>query len=133
VPVIGFRTAVFPAFYTRDSGLPVDHRAGSADEIARIMAAQWRLGGGGLVVANPIAAAEELNPTIIDDSIETALAEAERDGIRGKAVTPYLLERLESLTGGISLAANIALVLGNAAVGAAIAVAYAGQRGKAGG
>ena len=133
VPVIGFRTAVFPAFYTRDSGLPVDHRAGSADEIARIMAAQWRLGGGGLVVANPIAPAEALDPAMIDESIGTALAEAERDGIRGKAVTPYLLERLEALTGGISLAANIALVLDNAAVGAAIAVAYARQSGKAGG
>ena len=132
VPVIGFQTTIFPAFYTRDSGLPVDHRAGSADEVARIMAAQWRLSGGGLVVANPIAAAEELDPVVIDDSIETALAEAARDGIRGKAVTPYLLERLEALTGGISLDANIALVLDNAAVGAAIAVAYAGQRGKAG-
>ncbi len=126
VPVIGFQTSVFPAFYTRDSGLPVDHRAGSADEVARIMAAQWRLGGGGLVVANPITAAEELDPAVIDESIETALAEAERDGIRGKAVTPYLLERLEALTGGISLAANIALVLDNAAVGAAIAVGKAG-------
>ena len=133
VPVIGFQTAVFPAFYTRDSGLPVDHRAGSADEVARIMAAQWQLGGGGLVVANPIAPAEELDPAVIDEAIATALEEAERDGIRGKAVTPYLLERLEALTGGISLAANIALVLDNAAVGAAIAVAYAGQRGKAGG
>ena len=132
VPVIGFQTTIFPAFYTRDSGLPVDHRAGSADEVARIMAAQWRLGGGGLVVANPIAASEELDPMVIDEAIATALDEAERDGIRGKAVTPYLLERLEALTGGTSLDANIALVLDNAAVGAAIAVAYAGQRGKAG-
>ena len=132
VPVIGFQTTIFPAFYTRDSGLPVDHRAGSADEVARIMAAQWRLSGGGLVVANPITPAEELDPMVIDEAIATALEEAERDGIRGKAVTPYLLERLEALTGGISLDANIALVLDNAAVGAAIAVAYAGQRGKAG-
>ena len=132
VPVIGFQTTIFPAFYTRDSGLPVDHRAGSADEVARIMAAQWRLSGGGLVVANPITPAEELDPMVIDEAIATALAEAERDGIRGKAVTPYLLERLEALTGGTSLDANIALVLDNAAVGAAIAVAYAGQRGKAG-
>ena len=132
VPVIGFRTSVFPAFYFRDSGLPVDHRAGSAAEVARIMAAQWRLSGGGLVVANPITPAEELDPMVIDEAIATALEEAERDGIRGKAVTPYLLERLEALTGGISLDANIALVLDNAAVGAAIAVAYAGQRGKAG-
>ena len=69
---------------------------------------------------------------VIDEAIATALEEAERDGIRGKAVTPYLLERLEALTGGTSLDANIALVLDNAAVGAAIAVAYAGQRGKAG-
>src|SRR5439155_191503 len=112
--------------------LPIDHRAGSADEVARIMAAQWRLSGGGLVVANPITPAEELDPMVIDEAIATALEEAERDGIRGKAVTPYLLERLEALTGGTSLDANIALVLDNAAVGAAIAVAYAGQRGKAG-
>jgi pseudouridine-5'-phosphate glycosidase len=130
VPVIGFRTSVFPAFYFRDSGLAVDHRAGSAAEVARIMAAQWRLGGGGLVVANPISPAEELDPMAIDEAIATALEEAERDGIRGKAVTPYLLERLEALTGGTSLDANIALVLDNAAVGAAIAVAYAEQVGK---
>jgi len=132
VPVIGFQTTIFPAFYPCDRGLPVDHRAGSADEVARIMAAQWRLSGGGLVVANPITPAEELDPMVIDEAIATALEEAERDGIRGKAVTPYLLERLEALTGGTSLDANIALVLDNAAVGAAIAVAYAGQRGKAG-
>ena len=128
VPVVGFRTSAFPAFYTRDSGLAVDHRAETADEVARIMAAQWRLGGGGLVVANPIPEADALDPGLVDRAIATALAEADRAGIGGKDVTPYLLGRLEALTGGISLAANIALVLDNAATGAAIAVAYAAMR-----
>jgi len=127
VPVVGFRTSAFPAFYTRESGLAVDHRAESADEIARIMAAQWRLGGGGLVVANPIPEADALDPALIDRAIAAALAEAERGGIRGKQVTPYLLGRLEALTGGTSLTANIALVINNAATGAAIAVAYGAQ------
>jgi pseudouridine-5'-phosphate glycosidase len=125
VPVVGFRTSAFPAFYTRDSGLSVDHRAETADEVARIMAVQWRLGGGGLVVANPIPEADALDPALVDRAIAAALAEAGQAGIRGKDVTPYLLGRLEALTGGISLAANIALVLNNAATGAAIAVAYA--------
>jgi pseudouridine-5'-phosphate glycosidase len=130
VPVVGFRTSAFPAFYSRDSGLAVDHRAESADEVARIMAAQWRLGGGGLIIANPIPEADAPDPALIDRAIATALAEAERAGIRGKAVTPYLLGRLEALTGGISLTANIALVLDNAATGAAIAVAYGAQARK---
>jgi len=124
VPVIGLRTSAFPAFYTRDSGLAVDHRAETADAVARIMAAQWRIGGGGMIVANPIAEAAALDPALVDRAIATALAEAEAAGIRGKAVTPYLLGRLEALTGGVSLAANIALVVGNAAAGAAIAVAW---------
>src|SRR5262249_48300413 len=125
-------TMAFPAFYTRDSGLAVDHCAQSADEVARIMAAQWRLGGGGLVIANPIPAADALDRTLVDRAIATALKEAERAGIRGKAVTPYLRGRLEALTGGVSLAANIALVLNNAATGAAIAAAFAAQPKDAG-
>jgi pseudouridine-5'-phosphate glycosidase len=129
VPVIGFGTDAFPAFYTRDSGLAVDRRADSAAEVAAIMAAARRLGlGGGLLVANPIPEAHALPRATVEAAIATALADAERDGIRGKAVTPFLLARLEAITGGASLAANIELVASNARVGAAIAVAAAALR-----
>jgi pseudouridine-5'-phosphate glycosidase len=129
VPVLGFGTDALPAFYTRDSGLPVDRRVDSAAEVAAIMAAARRLGlGGGMLVANPIAPAHALPRATVDAAIATALAEAERDGVRGKDVTPFLLARLEAITGGASLAANIELVVGNARVGAAIAVADAALR-----
>ncbi|MFO1056142.1 MAG: pseudouridine-5'-phosphate glycosidase [Dongiaceae bacterium] len=129
VPVIGFGTDAFPAFYTRDSGLAVDRRADSGAEVAAIMAASRRLGlGGGLLVANPIPEAHALPRATVEAAIAAALADAERDGVRGKAVTPFLLGRLEALTGGASLAANIELVISNARVGAAIAVAEAALR-----
>jgi pseudouridine-5'-phosphate glycosidase len=129
VPVIGFGTDAFPAFYSRDSGLAVDRRADSAAEVAAIMAAARRLRlGGGLLVANPIPATHALPRAAVEAAITTALDDAERDAIRGKAVTPFLLARLESITGGASLAANVELVESNARVAAAIAVADAALR-----
>ncbi len=126
VPVIGYGCDGLPAFYSRDCGLPVPLRCDSAAEIAGVMAAKWGLGlGGGLVVANPIPAEQEIPAAEVAAWIDAALAEAERQGIRGKEVTPFLLARLEALSGGASLEANVALVLNNARLAAAIAAAYA--------
>jgi pseudouridylate synthase len=126
VPVIGYGTDALPAFYSRTSDLAVPLRRDSAAEIAGVMAAKWQLGlGGGLVIANPIPAEAEIPAAAIAAYIETALAEARSQGVRGKAVTPFLLARLEQLTGGASLEANVALVLNNARLAAEIAAAYA--------
>jgi pseudouridylate synthase len=126
VPVIGYRSDRLPAFYCRDSGLRVDVRLDEPQEIARVMKAKWELGlSGGLVVANPIPEQYALPREVIDRAIEQALADAHAQGITGKATTPFLLARVNALTGGESLAGNIQLVLNNARLAAAVAVAYA--------
>jgi pseudouridine-5'-phosphate glycosidase len=127
VPVIGHGTHSLPAFFSRDSAFGVDYRLDSAAEIAAAMQAKWALGlGGGLVVANPIPEAHALPRERIDTAIEQALSEAQAQHITGKAATPFLLQRVNEMTGGVSLAANIQLVLNNARLASAIAVAYAG-------
>jgi pseudouridine-5'-phosphate glycosidase len=126
VPVIGYGTDRLPAFYCRDSGFGVDLRLDNPVGIARVMQAGWALGlGSGVVIANPIPEAHALPRERIDAAITQALAEAEHQGITGKAATPFLLSRVSALTGGDSLAANIQLVLNNARLGAAIAAAHA--------
>lgn len=126
VPVVGYRTEEFPAFYTRTSGYAVPLRVDTAGEIAAMMRAMDELGlPGGISVANPIPAEDEVLHERIDAAIEQALDEAKAAGIRGKDTTPYLLARIVELTGGESLRANVALVRSNARLGAAIALAYA--------
>lgn len=126
VPVIGYRTDRFPAFYLRDSGLAVDHRTESAAEIAAIMRAKWNLGlAGGLVIANPIPEADALDAAEFESALAAALRDAEAGGMVGKSLTPYLLRRVAALTQGRSLAANVALILDNARLAAEVAVAYA--------
>jgi pseudouridine-5'-phosphate glycosidase len=128
VPVIGFGTDTFPAFYTRSSGLPVDVRLDSPAEVARVMAAKWGLGlDGGILVTTPVPEAHAMDTEEIGAIIEQSVEEAERVGIKGKDVTPFLLKRIVERTGGRSLATNVALVKHNAEVGAAIAVAYAAR------
>lgn len=130
VPVLGYRTGQLPAFFSPDSGFALDYRLDSAEQIARVMQAHWALGlGSGLVVANPIAPEHALPRERVDQAIERALAEARAQGIQGKAVTPFLLQRVNALTGGDSLASNIALVLNNARLAAAVAGAYAAAGG----
>ncbi len=129
VPVIGYRTDRLPAFYCRDSDFEVDVRLDEPDAIARVMSAKWTLGlGGGLVIANPIAPAHALPRAVVEDAIEKALAGAQAAGVTGKAITPFLLERINELTGGDSLQSNIELVLDNARLAAGIAAAYAALR-----
>lgn len=128
VPVIGYQTDRFPAFFTRDSGFPVDFRLDAPEAVAKLLAMQWSLGyPGGAVVANPIPEAQAMEKDEIDALIDRALGEAKRQGITGKRVTPFLLDRVKQLTGGRSLVANIALVKHNAVVGARIAAALQAQ------
>jgi pseudouridylate synthase len=127
VPVIGYGTDDFPAFWTRSSGYPVDHRLDTADEIAALIETQFSLGMGGVLIANPILAADALDPDMIAAMIEQAIADADRQGVSRKALTPYLLKRIFELTGGKSLVSNIALVENNARVATAIAVALSAR------
>ncbi|WP_444459910.1 pseudouridine-5'-phosphate glycosidase [Rhodobacter capsulatus] len=129
VPVIAFGQDDFPAFWSRSSGLRAPLRAETAAEIARAHLQRARLGlAGGQLVANPIPPEAEIPREAIVPVIETALAEAAAQGIAAKAVTPFLLSRIFELTEGRSLAANIALVLNNARLGAAIAREIAAKR-----
>ena len=126
VPVIGFGTASFPAFWCRSSGIALPLRSDSVEEVARVFLTHRRLGlPSGVVVANPIPETDALDRGLIEGAIAAALAEAARECIAGKDVTPYLLRRIVSATGGASLKANIALVRNNARLAARIAVALA--------
>ena len=128
VPVIGLGTDEFPAFYSRRSGHAVPMRCNSVGEIASVMRAKWEMGlKGGIVVANPIPAEAEIPAAEIAPVIEAALRKAAARGIHGKETTPFLLAEIASVTGGRSLAANIALVRNNARVAGSIAMAYAAQ------
>jgi pseudouridine-5'-phosphate glycosidase len=127
VPVLGLGTSEFPAFYRRSSGLPVDARCDSPAEAAAVVAAHFALGlPGGVVVANPIPGEYELPADIHDTALATALSAAA--GVRGRDVTPFLLERMRVLTGDASLRANEALLLNNATTAALIAVALQGMK-----
>jgi pseudouridylate synthase len=133
VGVLGYRTGRFPGFYLADSGHDGGWRVESPDEVAEILAARDGVGtrGLGLVLANPIAPEDELDRSVHDSLLESGLAAAERDGIHGKDVTPYLLEFFHRESGGESLRANVALVRSNARLAAEVATAYAGLTGSA--
>jgi pseudouridine-5'-phosphate glycosidase len=126
VTVVGYGTDRFPAFYNRDSGLPVDVRVDAPAEVAALFRAQRELGlPGGMLVTVPVPAEFELPAGQMEAAIGRALGEAEAQGVRGKALTPFLLARISELTGEASLRANLALLENNAAVAAEIAVALA--------
>jgi pseudouridylate synthase len=133
VPVIGVGTDEFPAFFTRTSGLPVDHRVDTPEELAAVLAEHRAFGmRGGVLVAQPIPVTDALVGGDVDARIDEAVADAVRLGISRKDVTPYLLGRINELTDGRSLAANIALIRHNAAFAARTAVALAGLGGGPG-
>ncbi|MBI3241878.1 MAG: pseudouridine-5'-phosphate glycosidase [Chloroflexi bacterium] len=122
VPVIGYGTNEFPAFYTRTSGLKLEASAESAAEVAAMINTKWQMGlAGGVLITAPIPTEAALPSDSINDAIEQALAAAGRQGIKGKAVTPFLLAKVAEITGGASLRANIALLENNARVAAEIA------------
>jgi pseudouridine-5'-phosphate glycosidase len=127
VPVLVNRADEFPSFYSRSSGFAAPMRVDGPAETAAVLRAKWSLGlPGGVVIANPIPAEDEIPAGEIGGIIDQALADADRVGATGKDITPYLLGRIVEITGGASLTANIALVKHNARFGAAVAVAYAG-------
>jgi pseudouridine-5'-phosphate glycosidase len=122
VPVLGYGTDELPAFYVRSSGLPLSHRVDDALAAARVAREQLARGAG-IVIAVPIAPADALDRHEAEAEVARALENAERQGIRGAALTPYLLGRLSDATGGRSLAANLSLLRANARIAAQIALA----------
>jgi len=127
VPVIGYRTDEFPAFWLRSSGLPLDWRLDTPEQVAAVLRAQDGDAPRGLVVANPIAADRQWDPVEHDRVLAESFAEAQRQGVRGKAVTPFLLGDIVTRSRGRSLEVNLDLVRGNIATAASIAVAYASR------
>lgn len=122
VPILGYKTEKFPAFYTDDSGYKVDYQVNGAVHAAQILRTKWELGlNGGVVIANPIPSEYSMDKEYIDSVIKKAISQAELKGIKGKEITPFLLESIKDITKGESLSANIELVLNNAKVAAMIA------------
>lgn len=123
VPVIGYRTDEFPAFYTRQSGYKVNYRLDSPEEIAEAMKVKRELGlNGGMIIANPVPEEFSMDKKIIDEAIEASLIKADENNIKGKDVTPFLLSEINNITGGTSLESNIKLVMNNAKLAAEIIV-----------
>ncbi|MFG2046389.1 pseudouridine-5'-phosphate glycosidase [Micromonospora sp. NPDC048935] len=129
VAVLGYRTRRFPGFYLTDAGFDLDWSVDSPEQVAAVLAARdgHALHTGGLLVANPLPVDEQLDPELHDRTLADGLALLERDGITGKAVTPYLLAYFHSATEGASLAVNVRIILRNADLAARIAVAAAAR------
>lgn len=128
VPVWGYQTHEFPAFYARQSGFTLEQRFDTPEAVASAIRYHFALNETGLVVANPIPLESALESAYMNEVIALALEEAQREGIQGKAVTPYLLKHLQVMSEGLALEANQALVFHNAKVGATIAVALNQQK-----
>jgi pseudouridylate synthase len=132
VPVVGYATKEFPAFYSRESGLQLVHRVETPEEAARVMRAQWGSGKRsatdgkktGILFANPVPRESALPPHEIEAFIAAALRTAETAGVRGKDVTPFLLQEVARRSGGKTLKANVALLVANASLAGQIAVSY---------
>ena len=128
VPVIGYKTSELPAFYSSESGFDVDYKIDSALEIAEILQTKWSLSiDGGVLVTNPIPVAFELESSIMNEAINEAIIEANNENISGKEITPYLLSKVNELTEGKSLDANIKLIQNNANLASKIALHYSNQ------
>ncbi len=121
VPVVGFGTGDFPAFYARSSGQPVGVRVNTSAEAADLISAHWSLKGAGVVIAQPVCEEAVLSSEVLESALEQAERDAVDAGVRGSALTPFLLSRLAELTGGQTLRANQALVVANARLAAQIA------------
>jgi pseudouridine-5'-phosphate glycosidase len=126
VAVVGYRTSRFPAFWLSDSGCDLDWRVDTAEEIADIMVARHSFGEqSALLVANPLPAALQLDSGMLDDALEEALAAAVAQGIRGKSVSPFLLDRIQQVTGGVSVGVNLQIARGNIELAAKISKSWA--------
>lgn len=128
VPVMGYQTDIFPAFYTRSSAHHVDYRVDEIDMMAEMLRVKWNLGlEGSAIIANPIPEEYAMDQDYMDGLVSDALKEAEQMGISGKNLTPYMLKKVQEMTGGKSLEANIALVKSNAELAAKLAVSFNGN------
>jgi len=128
VPVIGYKTSELPAFYSTKSGFNVDYRIDAANDIAGILKTKWDLSiDGGVLVTNPIPVAFELESSVMNEAINLAIIEADNENITGKKITPYLLSKVNEITKGKSLDANIKLIKNNADLAAKIAVYFVEQ------
>lgn len=128
VPVIGYRTDIFPAFYTRGSEHRVDYQVDDIELMAEMLRVKWNLGlEGSTIIANPIPEEYAMDQHYMDQLVSNALIEAKQLGISGKDLTPYMLKKVQQLTDGKSLEANIALVKSNAALAAKLAVSFNGN------
>ncbi len=126
IPVIGFGTDEFPAFYTPHSGLRVDYRLDTPYDVAKALWAKWHLGlKGGVIIANPVPTEHAMSRAAAEYAVQKSLDEAKEQGIKGKDLTPFLLSRITQITGGDSLQSNMELVFHNARLGAKIAIEYA--------
>jgi pseudouridine-5'-phosphate glycosidase len=131
VAVLGYRTSRFPAFWLSDSGYDLDWRVDSPGEIADIMAARDAFGeSSALLVANPLPPALQLDPGVLDDAMGEALALAAEQGVRGKAVSPFLLDRIQQVTGGASVEVNLTIARGNIELAGQIATSWAARTGE---
>jgi pseudouridine-5'-phosphate glycosidase len=131
VAVVGYQTSRFPAFWLSDSGYDLDWRVDSAAEIADIMAARDAFGeASALLVANPLPTALQLDPGVLDDAMGEALALAAEQGVRGKAVSPFLLDRIQQVTGGVSVDVNLNIARGNIELAGQIATSWAARTGE---
>ena len=132
VAVVGYRTLRFPAFWLSDSGYDLDWRVDSPEEIADIMAAKDAFGEpSALLVANPLPTALQLDPDALDGALREALSLAAEQGIRGKAVSPFLLDRIRQVTGGASVGVNLTIARGNIELAGQIARSWAARTGEA--
>jgi pseudouridine-5'-phosphate glycosidase len=122
VPVLGYGTDEFPAFYSRESGFQVDYRVDSPEEIGKVLLSRWDMGlDGGALIANPVPRKDEITSEVMSEIIDEVVEEAEQKKVSGKRLTPFLLDRIVEKSGGDSLEANIALVKNNAELGGKIA------------
>ncbi|PID02894.1 pseudouridine-5-phosphate glycosidase [Sporosarcina sp. P2] len=128
VPVMGYQTDIFPAFYARSSAHHVDYRIDEIDMMAEMLRVKWNLGlEGSAIIANPIPEEYAMDQEYMDGLVSDALKEAEQMGISGKYLTPHMLKKVQEMTGGKSLEANIALVKSNAELAAKLAVSFNGN------
>ena len=125
VPVIGYQTKTLPAFYTRKSDYSVDYQMDTPEEIAKMMKTKWDLGlNGGVLVTNPIPEEYSLDEEVMNKAIDEAIESANNEGISGKEITPYLLDKIQKITSGTSLESNIKLVHNNCKLASLICKAY---------
>jgi pseudouridylate synthase len=131
VAVVGYRTSRFPAFWLADSGYDLDWRVDSPQEIADIMAAREAFGEqSALLVANPLARADQLDPEVLSGALQAALVAAAESGVRGKAVSPFLLDHIRRVTGGASVDVNLTIARGNISLAGQIATSWAERAGE---